>query len=191
MMKKKLTAFMVVLALLLMGGVASASTLKEDIEDLLNLRTTKVELKNNKGEELGYAAFIQLGDQVILKIDAEGFTPGKHGFHVHQNQITENDFSTAGGHFNPHEKQHGHDNPNGAHVGDLPNLEADENGRINQAKILERISLEKGAVNSILGKSLIIHAKEDDGKSDPAGNAGDRVAGGNISERSFNLFLSW
>ena len=151
-------------------------------EEQHKIDTTYVELKNNKGEILGFAAFYQLGEQVFLKVFASGQTPGKHGFHIHQNQITNNDFSTAGGHFNPTSKQHGHDNPIGAHLGDLSNLTADKNGEIDEIVMLQGVSLEKGKSNSVLGKSLIIHAGEDDGKSDPAGNSGDRVVGGNIPQ---------
>ena len=73
----------------------------------------------------------------MLKVNASGLTPGNHGFHIHQNPITNNDFTTAGGHFNPTEKQHGHDNPNGAHLGDIPNLVADKDGKINQTVIVD------------------------------------------------------
>ncbi|WP_078409120.1 superoxide dismutase family protein [Priestia abyssalis] len=151
-------------------------------EEQHKIGTTFVELKNGKGEKIGFAAFGQMGDQIMLKVSASGLTPGKHGFHIHQNAITNNDFTTAGGHFNPSDKKHGHDNPEGAHLGDLPNLTADENGEIEQTIFLSGVSLEKGKSNSILGKSLIIHAAEDDGETDPSGNSGDRVAGGNIPE---------
>lgn len=145
--------------------------------------TTYLELTNTKGEVIGVAGLVQMGKQVIVKLNVSGLKPGKHGFHIHEKPITNNDFSTAGGHFNPTEKQHGHDNSNGAHLGDLPNLVADKDGKIDTAIVLEGLSLEQGEVsNSILGKSLIIHEKEDDGKTDPSGNSGDRVAGGNIPQ---------
>ena len=149
-------------------------------EEQHKIGTTFLELKNDKGEKIGYAAFGQLGDQIMLKVIASGLATGKHGIHIHENAIANNDFKTAGGHFNPVGKQHGEHNPNGAHLGDLSNLVVDENGKVDQTFILSNISLEKGKSNSVLGKSIIIHAKEDDGATDPSGNSGDRVAGGNI-----------
>ena len=145
------------------------------------LITTYLELKNKQGEIIGIASIVQMGKHVFVNVNASGLTPGKHGFHIHENPITNNDFATAGGHFNPGSKQHGHDNPNGAHLGDLPNLIADENGKIDQAFLLEGLSIERNVENSVLGRAFIIHEKEDDGKTDPAGNAGDRIAGGNIA----------
>ncbi|MFC3884846.1 superoxide dismutase family protein [Bacillus songklensis] len=151
-------------------------------EEQHKIATTFLELKNAKGEKIGFAAFGQMGDQIMLKVSASGLAPGKHGFHIHENAIVGNDFKTAGGHFNPSGKKHGQHNPDGAHLGDLPNLVADENGKVEQTIFLSGLSLEKGKSNSVLGKSLIIHAMEDDGVTDPSGNSGDRVAGGNIPE---------
>ena len=149
-------------------------------EEQHKIGTTFLELKNDKGKKIGFAAFAVLGDQIMLKVSALGLTPGKHGVHIHEKAIVRNDFQTAGGHFNPRNKKHGAQNPDGAHLGDLPNLVVDKNGRVEQTIILSGVSLQKGQSNSILGKSIIIHAKEDDGVTDPSGNSGDRVAGGNI-----------
>jgi superoxide dismutase, Cu-Zn family len=142
--------------------------------------TIVIDLKDTKGEKMGTASFKQEGDVVVLTINASGLTPGKHGFHIHENAIVGNDFSTAGSHFNPTGKKHGHLNPEGFHLGDLLNLEVDAKGNANQPFELKGVTLEKGKPNSISGKSLIIHAMEDDYKTDPSGNSGDRVAGGNI-----------
>lgn len=149
-------------------------------EEQHKIGTPYLELKNSKKEKIGFAAFIPLGDQILLKVSASGLTPGKHGIHIHQNQIANYDFATAGGHFNPTNRKHGAQNPDGVHLGDLPNLVVNEDGTVDQTFILSGISLEKDKSNSVLGRSLIIHAKEDDGATDPSGNSGDRVAGGNI-----------
>jgi Cu-Zn family superoxide dismutase len=116
----------------------------------------------------------------FVKISASGLTPGEHGFHIHEKAIEGNDLKTAGGHFNPTAKKHGHGNPEGAHLGDLINIVADKDGNVDAMIPLQGVSLEAGSGNSVLGKSLIIHAAADDGKTDPSGNSGDRVAGGNI-----------
>ncbi|WP_422657456.1 superoxide dismutase family protein [Paenibacillus sp. EC2-1] len=139
-----------------------------------------VKLLNASGEALGLATFEEVEDGVRVKISASGLTPGKHGFHVHENAIESLDFKSAGGHFNPTDKHHGLENPQGSHVGDMPNLMVKEDGTVEAEVTIQHATLEKDKPNSILGRSLIIHAGEDDNKSDPAGNSGDRIMGGNI-----------
>ncbi|WP_240689212.1 superoxide dismutase family protein [Ammoniphilus sp. YIM 78166] len=152
-------------------------------EEQHQIGTVYTELANAKGEKIGYAAFYNHGPQVVAKVVASGLTPnGQHGFHIHSAQIENNDFAKAGGHFNPEGKKHGHDNPEGAHAGDLPNLVADSNGNVSVLIPVNGISLEKGQPNSIYGKSLIIHAGPDDYKTDPAGDSGARIAGGNLPQ---------
>lgn len=146
----------------------------------ISIGTLYSEIVNSNGEVLGGATFTQEDDGVKILISVEKLTPGKHGFHIHAQPFTGNDFKTAAGHFNPENKKHGHLNPEGHHMGDMPNIEVKEDGTVETEVLVEGVTLEPGKVNSILGKSLIIHAAEDDGMSDPAGNAGDRVAGGNI-----------
>jgi Cu/Zn superoxide dismutase len=142
----------------------------------------QVELTNSKGASVGHATLKDTSDGVSLEVNVTGLTPGKHGFHIHQNSIVGNDFNTAGGHFNPENKQHGLSNPAGAHLGDMQNLEAQADGTGTLKTILKGVTLEPGKNNSLIGKSLMIHAAEDDGKTDPSGNSGDRIAGGNITQ---------
>lgn len=141
-----------------------------------------VKLYNAAGEPVGFATLEQIDDGVRVKITASGLTPGKHGFHVHENPIQDGDFKSAGAHFNPTHKHHGLENPQGSHVGDMPNLVVGADGTVEAETIIQHGTLEKGQPNSVLGRSLIIHAGEDDNVTDPAGNSGDRVAGGNIPE---------
>lgn len=114
-----------------------------------------------------------------IEVNASGLSPGKHGFHVHAvGKCEAPDFKSAGPHFNPGGKKHGHDNPEGPHAGDLPNLEvaADKKGKATfVAKGLAFDSLFAGS-----GTSLVLHADPDDGKTDPAGNSGARIACGVI-----------
>lgn len=107
-------------------------------------------------------------------------TPGKHGFHIHENVFEGSNLKTANGHFNPEGKKHGLQNPDGHHLGDLPNLIVNEDGTAEATILIEHASLEADKPESLLGRSLIIHAGEDDEMTDPAGNSGDRVAGANI-----------
>ncbi len=141
-----------------------------------------VTIRDQKGNALGTALLSQTADGVKLSVDVKGLKPGKHGFHIHAQSIKGNDFKSAGGHFNPEGKKHGHHNPQGAHAGDLGNLEVSADGSVKSEMIVKGVTLEQGKPNSILGKSLVIHAGEDDEKTDPAGNSGDRIAGGNIPQ---------
>jgi Cu/Zn superoxide dismutase len=178
---KKLISFMLISILFLVAGIAFAqATYGNKDGKQVDSDTIVIALKNNNGEKMGTASFEQDGDDLKLAIHASGLTPGKHGFHIHENPIVGNDFKTAGSHFNPTGKKHGHLNPEGAHLGDLLNLEVDAKGNVNQTFELKGLTLEKDKPSSVLDKSLIIHAMEDDYKTDPSGNSGDRVAGGNI-----------
>ncbi|MGG3308465.1 superoxide dismutase family protein [Paenibacillus lautus] len=147
-----------------------------------SMELPKIKLYNAAGESVGSATLEQINDGVKVKITASGLTPGKHGFHVHENTIKDRDFKSAGGHFNPTDKHHGLKHPQGSHVGDMPNLVVGADGTVEAEMIIQHGTLEKNQPNSVLGRSLIIHAGEDDEVTDPSGNSGDRVAGGNIPE---------
>nr|MBD3621032.1 superoxide dismutase family protein [Sunxiuqinia sp.] len=127
----------------------------------------------------GTVTFSQSGAGVVVVADVEGLTPGKHGFHIHQyGDCSSLDATSAGGHFNPDEKQHGAPAAEMRHVGDLGNLEADQNGRATYEQVDSSISL--NGDHSIIGRAIIVHAGEDDLTSQPTGNAGARVACGVI-----------
>jgi len=95
-------------------------------------------------------------------------------------------FAAAGEHYNPLGKQHGLDNPNGPHAGDLPNLVVNKDGSGKLITTTDRVTLTPGQTSLFNGNgtSLIIHAKPDDQKTDPAGNSGDRIACGVITANS-------
>jgi len=147
--------------------------------------TATAALKDAKGQSVGTATFTEVGGVVKLKVSASGLTPGNHGIHVHEKGKCEGaDFKSAGAHFNPHGKQHGTDNEQGTHAGDMPNLEAGADGKAALQTVLHGVTLERGAANSLLdadGAAVVIHAKADDQKTDPSGNSGDRVACGVVA----------
>lgn len=142
----------------------------------------EIPLKDSSGTVIGHANLTQVDNGVNIHVEASKLTPGKHGFHLHEKAIEGNDFKTAGGHYNPMGKKHGLHNPDGHHAGDLPNLEVKADGTVKGDFILEGVTLEKGKDDAVWGKSIIIHAAEDDGITDPSGNSGDRIAGGSISK---------
>jgi superoxide dismutase, Cu-Zn family len=127
----------------------------------------------------GTVTFTRTGDAILVVADVTGLTPGKHGFHIHEfGDCTAPDATSAGGHFNPMHKQHGGPDAAEHHVGDLGNLDADSSGKAHLE--LKDPALMLSGENSILGRSVIVHAKEDDLKSQPVGNAGGRLACGVI-----------
>lgn len=143
-----------------------------------------VMLKNGKGEDAGKVTFTQkAGGPVKMKIELKNLPTGMHAVHIHQNATCDApDFKGAGGHFNPEKKQHGFENPMGHHAGDLPqNVTVGENHMGEATVEMKDISLDKAAENSIFangGTSVVVHEKADDMKTDPTGNAGNRIACG-------------
>ena len=102
-------------------------------------------------------------------------TPGEHGVHLHDVGLCEGPkFESAGPHWNPATKQHGKDNPQGPHGGDLDNLLADAGGKGAYDYVLAGVT--RASLADANGTALVIHAKADDYKTDPSGDSGDRIA---------------
>jgi len=146
-------------------------------------QTAKTTIKNAEGKEVGSANFTQIPNGVLIRLQLKGMQPGERAFHIHGVGKCEPPFTSAGGHFNPGGKKHGVLVSEGHHAGDMPNLHVPQSGELEIEVINSAITLEKGKPNSVFhsgGTAVVIHAGKDDYKSDPAGDAGARIACGLI-----------
>ena len=140
------------------------------------------DIKDASGKSLGEAVLVQRDGAVEIDVTLTGLPQGTHAFHIHEIGRCDAPFESAGGHFNPDGKKHGKDNPAGPHAGDLPNIEVSDSGRVKLQVAVKGVSIDSGA-GALLdgdGAALVVHEGADDYKSDPAGNAGKRLACGVI-----------
>lgn len=162
-------------------AIAAAALALAGCETIADLPTAQLGSGNftlSNGVPAGTARLITSGDTVSLAVALVGLTPGQHGFHLHTNgDCTGPDFTSAGGHLNPAGKGHGINDADGAHLGDLPNLMVAANGT---ATATFQLRGTPGTLSTALfdadGTAVVVHADPDDGTSEPAGNAGSRVA---------------
>jgi len=166
-------AFPALLALLVLGGCALFSTPPgRAVADLQPTRGSHAS---------GTVTFIQVGDRVHVQAAVSGLAPGReHAFHIHDvGDCSAPDASSAKGDFNPFGKPHAHYSTPERHAGDLPALKADARGRAEIDVSLDIITLAKGPA-SIVGRSVVVHARPDDYRTQPDGNSGPRLACGVI-----------
>lgn len=133
------------------------------------------------GASHGTATVVEVPEGLRVTIKATGLPPGPHAAHVHMTGIcAAPDFTSAGGHWNPTGRKHGRDNPDGMHLGDMPNIliGTDGTGELEYTIAGGTIATGANAVLDADGGAVVIHAGPDDMVSDPAGNAGGRIACG-------------
>ncbi|SDZ24645.1 superoxide dismutase, Cu-Zn family [Lysobacter sp. yr284] len=123
-----------------------------------------------------------MGDGVHITGEIGGLTPNStHAIHIHEKgDCSAADASSAGGHFNPAAQPHGQVDHGAHHAGDMDNLVANADGVAKVDAHASGVTLGGGAPNDVAGRAVIVHASADDYKSQPAGNAGARLACGII-----------
>jgi Cu-Zn family superoxide dismutase len=141
-------------------------------------------LIDTTGKQIGLAIFTATDTGTTVGISVAGLAPGLHGVHIHESgRCTPPDFASAGGHLNPTARHHGLKNPEGPHLGDLPNLLVRADGSADTSFSLDPILLRPGPFSLLdsAGTALVVHADRDDQRSDPSGGSGERIACGTIA----------
>lgn len=148
-------------------------------------KSAHADIVNAQGQNIGTAKIVPAKKGVKIEVSVSQLPPGKHGIHIHAVGKCEGPaFTTAGGHLNPDTKKHGKDNPEGPHAGDLLMIDVKADGTAKATLLDTMVTLGDGP-NSVFhdgGTSIVIHEKEDDYKTDPAGNSGARIACGVIQK---------
>jgi Cu-Zn family superoxide dismutase len=148
--------------------------------------SAKISIVNTQRQEVGQATVTDAPKGVLIGLSLRekpsGISPGLHAFHIHAVGKCDPPFETAGDHYDPEKKQHGFVSQGGGHAGDLPNIHVPEKGQLIVEFFVTGVRLKEGK-NRLMdedGSALVIHAQKDDYRTDPAGNAGDRIACGVI-----------
>ena len=153
------------------GGLESAPALSD----------ARAEIRNAGGTVVATAAAVEEVGGLRVRIEAAGLAPGVYGVHVHTvGRCDPPGFDSAGPHWNPTARQHGAQNPQGPHLGDLPNLQAGTDGAGSVEFTITGARLTGGS-NAMLdadGSAILVHAGPDDYRTDPSGNSGARIACG-------------
>lgn len=163
-----------------MAAAALALTLAAPVA---HAQSAKAAMKDKDGKDVGTVELTETPNGVLLKATLTGLPPGTHAFHIHGVGQCEPPFTSAKGHFNPEEKKHGFLAEGGPHAGDMPNIHVPESGELSFEVFNTAITLEKGDSDSVFdddGSTVMIHEGADDYKTDPAGDAGARIACGVI-----------
>jgi len=148
-------------------GKSQATSVTKAIAQLIPTTKTQSTVK-------GTVTFTKTEHGMHVSGEITGLTPGEHGFHVHDYGQWSEDGMATGGHFNPTGAPHASHDSSKRHVGDMGNIKADDSGKAVVELDDDQMTFE--GPTSILGRGLVVHAKADDLKSQPSGDAGGRLA---------------
>ena len=184
-------------------GTMALIALAPGISEAQPVPKARADMVDLQGRAVGTVTFEQTSHGILVVADLEGLPPGWHGFHIHETAACDPPFASAGGHFNPSGEAHGF-RSGGLHAGDLPNLFVGADGKARAEMINDRVALaterptDIGFLNRAIsavqgaagleaynlltgrGTAVIVHARPDDYRSNPAGDSGDRIACGII-----------
>ena len=142
---------------------------------LPDVPVSTVNLVSSGGAVLGTVRVFSEPTGLMLRVEATGLPPGVHGVHLHAvGRCDPPGFTSAGPHWNPTSREHGHRNPQGHHMGDLGNLGVGADGKLVAGLLVPQATFD--ALRDADGAALVLHAKADDEMTDPSGNSGDRIA---------------
>lgn len=139
--------------------------------------TASAAMVDAEGREVGTVELTETHHGALLIAKLKGLPEGSHAFHVHTTGLCEPPFTSAGGHYNPTEAKHGLNAAEGAHAGDMPNIYVPASGELTAEIFNAGLAVDDKLLDDD-GAAVVIHAGPDDYESDPAGNAGDRIACG-------------
>ena len=163
----------IVVSLLCAAALVSTASAQQPL-------TAKATFINAEGNEIGNATLTQTPTGVLISLNLIGLSTGTHAFHIHEKGVCNpaDKFMSAGGHFNVHDKKHGYLVEGGPHQGDMPNLVVPDGGILGANVFNTAVTLADGPYSLFgpNGTSLVIHDRADDYKSQPAGDAGSRIA---------------
>lgn len=169
------------MAALTMAGCAMNGSTAADAPSGVAERSATAVIRNSAAVQVAQATASQAGPGIGMRVEATGMPPGVYGVHVHSaGRCDAPDFATAGPHWNPTGQQHGKNNPQGMHKGDLPNLMVGTDGRGSLEIVVPTASVSQGATPLLDadGSAIVIHERADDYRTDPSGNSGTRIACG-------------
>ncbi|MGF1593318.1 MAG: superoxide dismutase family protein [Kiloniellaceae bacterium] len=159
------------LAVACLALVSAASAAPED--------SASAAMEDAEGNSVGTVELTETPHGTLLIINLENLPEGIHAFHVHETGSCEPPFTSAGGHFNPTDAKHGMEAPDGMHAGDMPNIYVPASGEVRLEVFNAQLTLSDELLDDD-GAAIVVHAGADDYRSDPAGDAGDRIACGVI-----------
>ncbi|QDK32077.1 superoxide dismutase family protein [Sphingomonas sp. IC081] len=144
------------------------------------LPVLRAEVVGADGTPLGTVSVQQTPAGVLVTTDLKGLPEGDHGFHFHEKGLCDaaGKFASAGGHFTAGDPVHGLMSMGGPHGGDMPNQHVGPDGVLKVQVLNTGVTIAPGSKSIVDadGTALVIHANADDYTSQPAGNAGGRIA---------------